>query len=111
MSWIIVMGLQTTASQHKCGGKVLPINIDCIWTRCGIDYRICCSCSHVVGPRHPFRKEPDLDYDIESDEEWKEVSSSVFVLKRIPVKVSQIVIRMMKKKAEEGCLKDDEDEN
>ncbi|KAI4350185.1 hypothetical protein L6164_010691 [Bauhinia variegata] len=28
--------------------------------------------SHVVGPRHPFRKDPNLDYDISSDEEWEE---------------------------------------
>ncbi|XP_054801963.1 chromatin assembly factor 1 subunit FAS1 [Prosopis cineraria] len=28
--------------------------------------------SHVVGPRHPFRKDPSLDYDISSDEEWEE---------------------------------------
>ncbi|KAH7542120.1 hypothetical protein FEM48_Zijuj02G0039700 [Ziziphus jujuba var. spinosa] len=28
--------------------------------------------SHVVGPRHPLRKDPDLDYEIESDEEWEE---------------------------------------
>ncbi|PON55384.1 Chromatin assembly factor 1 subunit A [Parasponia andersonii] len=28
--------------------------------------------SHVVGPRHPLRKDPDLDYDIDSDEEWEE---------------------------------------
>ncbi|KAI3943297.1 hypothetical protein MKW98_029441, partial [Papaver atlanticum] len=28
--------------------------------------------SNVIGPRHPFRKDPDLDYDIESDEEWEE---------------------------------------
>ncbi|KAF2292021.1 hypothetical protein GH714_000198 [Hevea brasiliensis] len=28
--------------------------------------------SHVIGPRHPFRKDPDLDYDIDSDEEWEE---------------------------------------
>ncbi|XP_050940409.1 chromatin assembly factor 1 subunit FAS1 isoform X1 [Cucumis melo] len=27
---------------------------------------------HVVGPRHPFRKDPDLDYDVDSDEEWEE---------------------------------------
>ncbi|RWR83891.1 Chromatin assembly factor 1 subunit A [Cinnamomum micranthum f. kanehirae] len=26
----------------------------------------------VVGPRKPFKKDPDLDYDIESDEEWEE---------------------------------------
>ncbi|XP_064946644.1 chromatin assembly factor 1 subunit FAS1-like isoform X1 [Musa acuminata AAA Group] len=28
--------------------------------------------SGVVGPRHPFRKDPELDYDIDSDEEWEE---------------------------------------
>ncbi|KAM1251322.1 hypothetical protein FF1_033821 [Malus domestica] len=28
--------------------------------------------SHVVGPCHPFRKDPDLDYDVDSDEEWEE---------------------------------------
>ncbi|XLR00408.1 chromatin assembly factor 1 subunit FAS1 isoform X2 [Arachis ipaensis] len=29
--------------------------------------------SQVVGPRHPFRKDSILDYDVDSDEEWKEV--------------------------------------
>lgn len=28
--------------------------------------------SHVVGPRHPLRKDPILDYDVSSDEEWEE---------------------------------------
>ncbi|XP_074321185.1 chromatin assembly factor 1 subunit FAS1-like [Silene latifolia] len=28
--------------------------------------------SHVVGLRHPFKKDPDLDYEIDSDEEWEE---------------------------------------
>ncbi|XP_020099408.1 chromatin assembly factor 1 subunit FSM [Ananas comosus] len=28
--------------------------------------------SGVVGPRHPFKKDPDLDYDADSDEEWEE---------------------------------------
>ncbi|CAL9197375.1 chromatin assembly factor 1 subunit FAS1-like [Musa acuminata AAA Group] len=28
--------------------------------------------SGVVGPRHPFRKDPELDYDVDSDEEWEE---------------------------------------
>ncbi|KAI4302073.1 hypothetical protein L6164_035290 [Bauhinia variegata] len=28
--------------------------------------------SHVVGPRCPFRKDPNLEYDISSDEEWEE---------------------------------------
>ncbi|XP_043705397.1 chromatin assembly factor 1 subunit FAS1-like [Telopea speciosissima] len=28
--------------------------------------------SPAVGPRHPFMKDPGLDYDIDSDEEWEE---------------------------------------
>lgn len=28
--------------------------------------------SDVVGPRHPFKKDPNLDYDVDSDEEWEE---------------------------------------
>ncbi|KAK7856771.1 chromatin assembly factor 1 subunit fas1 [Quercus suber] len=28
--------------------------------------------SHVVGPRHPFKKDPDVEYDIDSDDEWEE---------------------------------------
>lgn len=28
--------------------------------------------SIVVGQRHPFRKDPELDYDVDSDEEWEE---------------------------------------
>ncbi|XVF30240.1 hypothetical protein REPUB_Repub16aG0040000 [Reevesia pubescens] len=28
--------------------------------------------SNVVGPRCPWRKDPDLDYDVDSDEEWEE---------------------------------------
>ncbi|XP_009420141.2 chromatin assembly factor 1 subunit FAS1 isoform X1 [Musa acuminata AAA Group] len=28
--------------------------------------------SGFVGPRHPFRKDPELDYDVDSDEEWEE---------------------------------------
>lgn len=35
--------------------------------------------SHLVGPRKPFRRDLDLDYDIDSDEEWEEVPGiSVF---------------------------------
>ncbi|KAL5990830.1 hypothetical protein ACLOJK_011735 [Asimina triloba] len=26
----------------------------------------------VIGPRHPLKKDPNLDYDVESDEEWEE---------------------------------------
>ncbi|XP_061368570.1 chromatin assembly factor 1 subunit FAS1 [Gastrolobium bilobum] len=28
--------------------------------------------SHVVGPRHPLRRDPSLDYDVSSDDEWEE---------------------------------------
>lgn len=28
--------------------------------------------SCIVGPRHPFKKDPELDYDLDSDEEWEE---------------------------------------
>lgn len=28
--------------------------------------------SGVVGPRNPYRKDPELDYDVDSDEEWEE---------------------------------------
>ncbi|KAL3833932.1 hypothetical protein ACJIZ3_008668 [Penstemon smallii] len=28
--------------------------------------------SQVVGSRHPFAKDPDIDYEIDSDEEWEE---------------------------------------
>ncbi|KAJ6982831.1 chromatin assembly factor 1 subunit FAS1-like [Populus alba x Populus x berolinensis] len=28
--------------------------------------------SHVVGPCHPFGRDPDLDYNVDSDEEWEE---------------------------------------
>lgn len=35
--------------------------------------KICLSRSHIVGARHPLRKDPSLDYDVSSDEEWEEV--------------------------------------
>lgn len=28
--------------------------------------------SCTVGPRHPFKRDPELDYDVDSDEEWEE---------------------------------------
>ncbi|KAJ4809594.1 Chromatin assembly factor 1 subunit fas1 [Rhynchospora pubera] len=28
--------------------------------------------SSVIGPRHPFKTDPDLDYEVDSDEEWEE---------------------------------------
>ncbi|KAL8159365.1 hypothetical protein V2J09_000902 [Rumex salicifolius] len=28
--------------------------------------------SQAIGPRHPFKRDPELDYDIDSDEEWEE---------------------------------------
>ncbi|KAL2330147.1 hypothetical protein Fmac_017728 [Flemingia macrophylla] len=35
-------------------------------------YGVWPSKSHVVGPRHPLKKDPSLDYDVSSDEEWEE---------------------------------------
>ncbi|GFY93396.1 chromatin assembly factor-1 [Actinidia rufa] len=35
-------------------------------------YGICPKKSKVISPRQPLRKDPDLDYDIDSDEEWEE---------------------------------------
>lgn len=29
--------------------------------------------SEVVGPRRPLKKDPELDYEVDSDEEWEEV--------------------------------------
>ena len=37
-----------------------------------------CVFSQVIGPRHPFKKDPNLDYDIDSDEEWEEECLSFF---------------------------------
>lgn len=67
--------------------------------------------SQVTGPRHPFRKDPDLDYDVDSDEEWEEVCvnlvvvtfdritlANISLLRRNRVKAYQIVIKMMKRK-------------
>ena len=30
-------------------------------------------CSVVVGPRCPLKMDPDLDYEVDSDDEWEEV--------------------------------------
>ncbi|ESQ28840.1 hypothetical protein EUTSA_v10018127mg [Eutrema salsugineum] len=35
-------------------------------------YGIWPSQSRVVGPRRPLKKDPELDYDVDSDEEWEE---------------------------------------
>ncbi|EHA8588075.1 putative Chromatin assembly factor 1 subunit FSM [Cocos nucifera] len=36
------------------------------------DRCLCGSNFSFVGPRHPIKKDPDLEYDINSDEEWEE---------------------------------------
>lgn len=41
----------------------------------------CCIFSNIVRPRCPWRKDPDLDYDVDSDEEWEEVQPLLFRLK------------------------------
>nr|BAJ53153.1 JHL23J11.8 [Jatropha curcas] len=59
--------------------------------------------SHVVGPRHPFRKEPDLDYDVDSDEEWEEEDPGE--------SLSDCDKDDEEQSLEEGCSKDDEEES
>lgn len=39
---------------------------------CPSDFKLMFS-SRVLGGRCPFRKDPDIDYEIDSDEEWEEV--------------------------------------
>jgi hypothetical protein len=56
--------------------KVLIRNLGCIWL-C-VNRLLCYFFSHVVGPCHPFRRDPDLDYNVDSDEEWEEVLSFLF---------------------------------
>lgn len=36
--------------------------------------------SQVVGPRRPLKKDPELDYEVDSDEEWEEVVLLISVL-------------------------------
>src|SRR6266498_271942 len=31
------------------------------------------TCSAAVGPRCPLKMDPDLDYEVDSDDEWEEV--------------------------------------
>ncbi|XP_059628601.1 chromatin assembly factor 1 subunit FAS1 isoform X2 [Cornus florida] len=60
--------------------------------------------SQVVGPRHPFEKDAELDYDIDSDEEWEEEEPGE--------NLSDCEMDDDKESLEEGCSKaDDEDES
>ncbi|XP_021636875.2 chromatin assembly factor 1 subunit FAS1 isoform X2 [Hevea brasiliensis] len=59
--------------------------------------------SHVIGPRHPFRKDPDLDYDIDSDEEWEEEDPGE--------SLSDCDKDDEERSLEEGCSKDEEEES
>lgn len=38
----------------------------------------CSLCSEVAVARNPFVKDPDIDYEIDSDEEWEEVLYSCY---------------------------------
>ncbi|KAM2895746.1 hypothetical protein FF1_010803 [Malus domestica] len=59
--------------------------------------------SRVVGPCHPFRRDPDLDYDVDSDEEWEEEE---------PGENLSDCDKDDEESLEEGCSKpDDEDES
>ncbi|XP_050207102.1 chromatin assembly factor 1 subunit FAS1 [Mercurialis annua] len=59
--------------------------------------------SLVVGPRHPFRKEPDLDYDVDSDEEWEEEDPGE--------SLSDCDKDDEEQNLEEGCSKEDEEDS
>ncbi|XP_059628604.1 chromatin assembly factor 1 subunit FAS1 isoform X4 [Cornus florida] len=60
--------------------------------------------NQVVGPRHPFEKDAELDYDIDSDEEWEEEEPGE--------NLSDCEMDDDKESLEEGCSKaDDEDES
>lgn len=39
--------------------------------------------SQVVGARHPLAMDPELDYEVDSDEEWEEVFSDYCLFKNI----------------------------
>ncbi len=34
-------------------------------------------CSTTIGPRHPLKRDPSLNYEVDSDEEWEEVAPSL----------------------------------
>lgn len=58
--------------------------------------------SETVGPRHPFRKDPELDYDVDSDEEWEEED---------PGESLSDCDKDDEESLDEGCSKADEDES
>ncbi|XP_058094285.1 chromatin assembly factor 1 subunit FAS1 [Magnolia sinica] len=58
--------------------------------------------SDVIGPHHPFKKDPDLDYDVESDEEWEEEDPGE--------SLSDCDKDDEEENPEEGILKDDDDD-
>lgn len=70
------------------------------------------SSSQVTGPRHPFRKDPDLDYDVDSDEEWEEVSVNLIVTSNLWKDYSDEPFIAQEEPGESlsDCDKDDEEE-
>lgn len=67
-------------------------------------------CSAVIGPRCPLKMDPDLDYEVYSDDEWEEVLADIlasfppsfgkkfifcFLHRRILVRVFLTVRRIM----------------
>ncbi|KAI3411718.1 uncharacterized protein J3R85_017677 [Psidium guajava] len=58
--------------------------------------------SGAVGPRHPLRKDPDLDYDVDSDEEWEEED---------PGESLSDCDKDDEESLDEGCSKADEEES
>lgn len=44
------------------------LRVTAVWFACG--------CSHVVRPRAPLKQEPELDYTVDSADEWEEVRTA-----------------------------------
>lgn len=74
-------------------------------------------CSGVVGRRKPFKRDPNLDYDVESDEEWEEVLPKILLSNGIIVTIKDAAIIGFPVLQDEpgeslsDCDKDDEEEN
>ncbi|GLT40932.1 hypothetical protein SLA2020_150280 [Shorea laevis] len=58
--------------------------------------------SKIVGPRHPWRKDPELDYDVDSDEEWEEEEQGESL---------SDCDKDDEEESPDGCLKADDDES
>jgi chromatin assembly factor 1 subunit A len=59
---------------------VIYLLYHCFPFQCNIMIHSTIMCSAVVGPRCPLKMDPDLDYEVDSDDEWEEVLIDTHVL-------------------------------